>query len=164
MIVRELFSEDRSAVQDILEACAVFSPEEIRVALDILDAGLAGGLDGDYPLFAIELEGVVRGYVCIGKTPLTVGTWHLYWICVHPEAQGSGGGRALQSHVEQFIRARGGERIILETSSQPGYKRTHRFYRRAGYEQVGLIKDFYKPGDDCVIYCRELRNVGPKTC
>jgi ribosomal protein S18 acetylase RimI-like enzyme len=156
MIVRALTVNDRDAVQDILCASAVFTEEEIRVALLVLDEGLAGGLDGDYPLFAIEIDERVNGYACIGKTPLTASTWHLYWICIHPQHEGRGAGRMLQAHVEQFIRSRDGERIVLETSSQPAYERTRRFYLRAGYSEVGRINNFYKAGDDCMIFCKEL--------
>lgn len=155
MLIREIELSDRPAVHDLLRACGVFTEEEVSTALEVLDVGIAGGLDGDYPAF-VEDEGLVRGYVCVGKTPLTAGTWHLYWICVHPESQRTGVGRALQSHVEQFIRSRGGERIVLETSSQPGYERTRSFYRRAGYGEVCRIKNFYKTGDDCVMFCKEL--------
>jgi ribosomal protein S18 acetylase RimI-like enzyme len=157
MIVRELQLQDRGAVQDMLRACGVFTEEEVRVALEVVDEGLSGGLEGDYPHFAVEVDGQVHGYVCVGKTPLTIGTWHLYWMCVHPSAQGSGAGRALQVHAEAFVRARGGERIVLETSSQPSYVRTRRFYQSAGYTQVGIIRNFYKPGDDCLIFCKELK-------
>jgi ribosomal protein S18 acetylase RimI-like enzyme len=31
-----------------------------------------------------------------------------------------------------------------------------RFYRRAGYPEVARIPNFYKPGDDKVIFVKEL--------
>jgi ribosomal protein S18 acetylase RimI-like enzyme len=154
--LRELAAGDRAAVGELLAACGAFTDEEVRVALDLLDCGLAGGPEGDYPLFVAEWDGRVCGYVCVGKTPLTRGTWHEYWLGVHPAAQGRGIGRALQTHAEDFVRSRGGERLVLETSGRPAYARTRRFYRRAGYRRTGLIRDFYKPGDDCVVFCKEL--------
>ncbi len=109
-----------------------------------------------HPLFAAERNGRVAGYVCVGKTPLTRGTWHEYWICVHPAAQRRGIGRKLQSHAEKFVCARGGERLVLETSGRRAYARTRRFYRQAGYRIVGRIADFYRPGDGCVVFCKVL--------
>ncbi len=141
----------------MLEACGAFTEEEVRVALEVLDDGLRGGLEGDYPLFAAERNGnVVVGYVCVGKTPLTRGTWHEYWICVHPSAQHQGVGRKLQAHAEKFVRSRGGERLVLETSGRRAYARTRRFYRQSGYRAVGRIADFYGPGDGCVVFCKVL--------
>ena len=143
-------------VREILIACDVFTAEEVDVASQLMMEGLGSGLDGDYPLFVAEASGRVRGYVCVGKTPLTVSTWHLYWLCVHPAAQRVGIGRALQEYAENFVRSRGGERLALETSSRPEYERTRLFYRRAGYAVVGSIPDFYKRGDDCVMFCKPL--------
>lgn len=156
IVIRPLETRDRSAVRDILSACGVFTGEEVRVALELMEEGLAGGLAGPFPLFAAEVDGVLRGYVCIGRVPLTRGTWHLYWIAVHPAIQARGIGRALQAHAEDFIRSLGGERLALETSSRPDYEGTRCFYRRAGFVQVGFIADFYRQGDDCVMFCKVL--------
>ena len=154
--IRELIEADRESIREILVACAAFTEEEVRVAMEVLADGLAGGPDGDYPLFAAELDGCVRGYVCVGKTPLTRATWHEYWLCVHPAAQRNGIGHALQAYAEAFVRSRGGERLVLETSSLPNYARARRFYRQAGYRRVGRIRDFYRPGDDCVMFSKVL--------
>jgi len=154
--IREPRPGDRETIRKMLRACGAFTDEEVRVAMELFDAGLETGADGDYPLFAAELNGKVRGYVCVGKTPLTRGTWHEYWICVHPAAQRQGLGQALQAHAENFVRSRGGERLVLETSGRPAYARTRRFYRRSGYRVVGRIRDFYRPGDGCIVFCKVL--------
>ena len=156
MTIRELVPADREAVCQLLRESPAFSSEEVRVAIEVLDAGLAGGPEGDYPLFGAEADGRICGYVCIGRTPMTRSTWHLYWICVHPNAQHHGIGQALQAQIEQFIRARGGERMVLETSGRPDYEPSRRFYLQAGYRAGGRIRDYYKPGDDCVFYCKVL--------
>ena len=152
--VRPFRHTDREEVLEALRASGVFSDEELRVALEVIDTGLDTGLDGDYPLFVADVDGHARGYVCVGRTPLTRGTWHLYWICVHPASQGLGIGHRLQDEAERFVQARGGERILLETSSTPGYAAARAFYERAGYTIVGRVADFYRPGDDCVMYCK----------
>ena len=156
LIVREMRDSDRAAAHAALRACRAFTEEEIEVALEVLDEGLRGGHDGYYSLFAVEEDARVRGYICVGTTPLTMGTWHLYWICVHPSAQGRGAGRALLARAEEFVRQRGGQRLVLETSGRAGYERARRFYRAAGYKEVGRIRDYYKPGDDCVFFCTSL--------
>jgi ribosomal protein S18 acetylase RimI-like enzyme len=154
--LRPFAAHDRDAAEATLIACGAFTDEEVSVALEVIDVGVQQGIDGDYPLFVAVEEGRVRGYICVGKTPLTRGTWHLYWICVHPAAQAHGVGRALQQHAESFVRSRGGERLVLETSTTPVYERARRFYSQMGYVVVGRIADFYKPGDDCAIYCKVI--------
>ena len=152
MIARELSAGDRAAVREALVECGAFSEEEVRVAMDMVESGL----QGDYSLPAIEMDGKVRGYACIGRAPLTVASWYIYWICVHPSMQGTGVGRRLQSHIEQLVCEAGGNRLVLETSGRADYERTRRFYRCAGFTEAGRIPDFYKPGDDCVVYFKIL--------
>lgn len=152
IVTRPLEPIDRDAVQEALAACGAFSQEEIRVALELFDAGMAG----DYVHFGAERGGRVQGYVCLGKASLTAASWYLYWMCVHPVAQRLGLGRALQLRAEAFVRSQGGERIVLETSGRSDYGRARRFYERAGYSAVGRIPDFYRPGDDCLIYFKSV--------
>jgi ribosomal protein S18 acetylase RimI-like enzyme len=156
VIIRKMILADRPAVGQMLVASRAFSEEEVQAALDILDAGLAGEAEDGYWLFVAETDAGVRGYVCVSRTPLTQSTWHLYWICVDPSAQRRGVGRALQAQAEQFIRERGGERMVLETSGRSEYERSRRFYEHVGYRATGRIRDYYRPGDDCVYYCKTL--------
>jgi len=156
VVVRGLVSGDREAVFGILRTSGVFTLEEVGVALELVDHAIANGVDGDYIAFTGVRDGNVCGYVCIGRTPMTASTWHLYWLCVGADAAGAGVGRVLAAHAEAFARDRGAERFVLETSSQPSYDSARRFYEDCGYRQVGRIKDFYKPNDDCLIYCKEL--------
>jgi ribosomal protein S18 acetylase RimI-like enzyme len=161
-LVCEASPADRDKICEMLTVCDAFTQEEVGVALEILDAGLAGGLEGDYPVFVAKVDGEVRGYICIGKTPLTETTWHLYWICVHPNGQGQGVGRLLLEFAATFVGSRSGKRIALETSEKPNYARSRRFYEAAGYEVVGRIRHFYKRGDHCVMYCKELGSDSPE--
>jgi len=156
MIVREFSIADRHAVHEVIHACDVFTAEEMQAARWMVEDWRPFEVDDDYAFFVVEIDAQVQGYACISKTPLTASTWHLYWICVHPRAQGLGAGQALMSHSEAFIRLHGGKRIVLETSGQPQYERTRCFYHSGGYREVGRIRDFYKPSDDCVIFCKEL--------
>ena len=159
IVIRPLEGRDTSPVRDILCACDAFTSEEVTVALELVGEGVVTGLAGRFSLFGAELDEVLRGYICIGRVALTRSTWHLYWIAVHPSVQAHGIGRALQTHAEDFMRSLGGERFVLETSSRPVYERARGFYRASGFAQVGLIPDFYRPGDDCMIFCKVLRPV-----
>jgi ribosomal protein S18 acetylase RimI-like enzyme len=152
VIVRDLASTDREPIADLLEQSGAFSAEEIAVALEMVDAGLTG----EYTALVAAVGASVRGYICVGPTPLTRSTWHMYWLCVHPIAQRIGVGQALERRASDLIRRAGGERVVVETSGRPDYQRSRRFYERAGYRVAGRIADYYKTGDDCVFYCRVL--------
>ena len=150
--IRLLRSTDRPCVEKILAACSVFSEEEIRVALEMVDAGL----DGEYALLAIETDDQLDGYACFGPAPLTATSWYLYWICVRSQAQSVGVGRALQTAVEAAIRTQGGTCLVAETSGRADYAKTRRFYELGGFIEAGRIAGFYGPGDDCVILSKVL--------
>jgi hypothetical protein len=49
-----------------------------------------------------------------------------------------------------------GRLIIAETSSLPRYQRTRDFYVRRGYTELAKIVDYYRPGDDLVVYGKYL--------
>ena len=53
VMVRDLAAADRAAVQDALIDCGAFTEDEVRVALEMVDAGLSG----DYSLLAVEVGG-----------------------------------------------------------------------------------------------------------
>jgi ribosomal protein S18 acetylase RimI-like enzyme len=153
-IVRPSRVEDRGAIEHALRACGAFNAEEVKVALEMFDEGVSDA--SSYALFSAAIEGQLAGYVCVGRAALTESSWYLYWLCVHPAEQGHGIGRALQRHGEAFIAAQGGRRIVLETSGRPDYDRARRFYERNGFQEVGRIEDFYRPGDDCLIFTKVI--------
>lgn len=99
------------------------------------------------------------GYACFGLHPLTQGTYDLYWIVVDPIAQGRGIGHALLARVEAEVQARGGRLLLVETSSTPAYTSARRFYESSGYRCEATIHDFYAPGDNLVIFSKDLGQV-----
>jgi ribosomal protein S18 acetylase RimI-like enzyme len=157
---RPLEAGDREAVSRILESVGNFSDQEQRIALELIDAWLKVGEASDYLCWVLVDDGGARGYVCIGPTPLTDGTFDLYWIAVDPSAQGRGYGQALTQLAEDEARARGGRLLLIETASQDAYAPTIRFYERAGYQLVSTIRDFYKTGDDKLTFAKSLDRVG----
>lgn len=128
----------------------------MRVALDLVDAGLAG--DPEYVLLAADAdpEGALLGYACFGRSPFTRGSHDLYWIAVDPAAQGRGVGRALLGGVESAVRASGGTLLLIDTAGKPGYDRTRAFYLDAGYAEEARIRDYYAPGDDRITYAKRF--------
>lgn len=151
-----LESHQRGAVEEILRATAVFRPDEIEVALEVLDSYFAHP-ERDYTtLGAFTPGGDLLGYLCYGPTPCTVGTWDLYWIAVSPAAQNLGVGSQLLQEVERRLARDAARLVVIETSSLPAYQATRAFYRRRGYDEVARVKDFYSDGDDRVIFAKRI--------
>lgn len=143
--------EHRGRVREILDATAVFRPDEVSVALELFDDAA-----GDYEFIGgFEGERLV-GYACFGPTPGTDRTYDLYWIAMHPQAQGGGRGSRLLNDVERRLSDRGARLLVAETSSRSEYVPTRQFYRARGYQEAARMRDFYAAGDDRVIYTKFL--------
>jgi ribosomal protein S18 acetylase RimI-like enzyme len=80
----------------------------------------------------------------------------LYWIVVDPAAEKKGIGRYLLEYVEHEVIKQGGRMLLIETSSQESYGATIRFYERNGYQLAARIKDFYRIGDDKLVFSKVL--------
>ncbi len=154
-IIRPLEKQDRAAIVHLLRATHRFSKVEIAIAQELIDIILNNPAQKDYYAFVQEVQDEPlrpAGFLLLGPTPATAGTWHLYWIAVDPDYQGTGLAQALDRHAESFLRERGGYWLIAETSSQPGYERTRAFYRKQGYAELARIADYYKPSDDLILF------------
>jgi ribosomal protein S18 acetylase RimI-like enzyme len=155
-----MVAADRSGVFRILETAGNFTPEEVATALELIDEWLELGEHSGYLTYVLEARdentSEVLGYVCFGPTPLTESTYDMYWIAVDKPKHRGGVGKKLMKFAEEEIVRRGGGMLLIETSSQETYGGTIQFYERTGYELVGKIPEYYKPGDDKLIFAKRL--------
>jgi ribosomal protein S18 acetylase RimI-like enzyme len=157
--IRPIVPSDRPRIKEIVVSSKKFNPEEIATALELVAEFLKKGEKSGYIIIVLEdgkKHPSVQGYACYGPTPLTQGVYDLYWIVTDPAVQGRGFGRRLIEYVERDVIKRGGRMVLVETSSQETYGPTIRFYKRAGYELVACIKNFYRIGDDKLVFSKEL--------
>jgi ribosomal protein S18 acetylase RimI-like enzyme len=159
-IIRPMVAADRSGVFRILETAGNFTPEEVATALELIDEWLELGEHSGYLTYVLEARdentSEVLGYVCFGPTPLTESTYDMYWIAVDKPKHRGGVGKKLMKFAEEEIVRRGGGMLLIETSSQETYGGTIQFYERTGYDLVGKIPEYYKPGDDKLIFAKRL--------
>lgn len=153
-IRRTILPADRPAIEELLGATGFFNPEEIAVALELVDDRLANGTASHYRFLVAEEGGVAVGYACWGPIPGTVAAADLYWIAVHPRSQGQGVGRVLLEEAERWIAEEGRSRIYVETATRAQYAPTRAFYSRCGYRLEAELADFYAPGDGKAIFLK----------
>lgn len=157
--IRKFYPEDKPEIIEILKQSNVFTEEEVLVAIELMDACINNPQQQDYDIYsAVSVDGQILGYYCIGPTALTRGTFDLYWIAVKPGIHRKGIGGLLIRHCEELVKSLGGRLIVAETSSQPHYETTRRFYLHQNYQEVAKIKDYYKVGDDLVIYGKYVQH------
>lgn len=127
------------------------------VAEEVIDGCLKDPVNSGYYTLVAEDGSGILGYISYGPTPLTEGTWDLYWEAVAQEIRGQGIGSALMQAAEEEIRKAEGRLALIETSSTPAYEKTRRFHLGLGYEIIARIPDFYSPEDDKIILQKRLR-------
>ena len=157
MEIRPIASPDRPQLAELLSRIETFSPDEAACALELIDLALTPG-NRDYQVLVAsrENEHKVVGYVCYGPTPMTDGTFDLYWIASDPVVRGQGVGAALVSAMEGDLRRRKGRLIRIETSAMEAYGPTRGFYAAMQYREESRFRDFYKVGEDLIILAKRL--------
>lgn len=159
MQIRPMTSKDKKAVMNILQYTPEFTPAEVVLADEVIDDYLFNPTESGYFILVAEIESKIGGYVCYGPTPITEGTWDIYWIAVDHTIQGKGIGKQLMEAAEQRIKEANGRLILVETSSKPGYEKTNAFYLRLNYKEACRIIDFYMIGDDQITYEKRFKPV-----
>lgn len=155
--IRPMVIDDKAAITKILQTTSEFTPTEVQVALELVGLYLRHGISSGYHILVALTDSLASGYICFGPTPMTEGTWDIYWMAVDPQKQRQGIGRRLLYSAEEDITRAGGRLILIETSSKPDYERTRNFYLSCGYGIIARIADFYTPGDDKVVFQKRLK-------
>jgi ribosomal protein S18 acetylase RimI-like enzyme len=154
--IRPMLKSDKPALMALLQATPEFKPAEVVVAEEVINSYLADPAGSGYNTLVAEDDQAIKGYICYGPTPLTDGTWDVYWLAVAAGEQGKGVGGALITYTEDKIKEAKGRLIVIETSSQANYVKSRRFYSNRGYEATARLPDFYAPGDDKIILQKRL--------
>jgi ribosomal protein S18 acetylase RimI-like enzyme len=160
---RGLEPRDRASLAALIQSLSAFSDDERAVALELVDHGLAHPSSDDYRFIlsfsAGEGDGAEElvGYLCYGRTPMTVSTYDLYWIGTSPANARSGVARDLCASMDGEIAREGGGLVRVETGSREGHGSAVHFYDAVGFARTATIADFYAPGNDLIIFTRRVR-------
>jgi len=146
---------DVQGVMEVVTNAGVFSDVEIAVAGDLVADAIAGE-DEYFFVFYKTPDRKVAGYSCYGPVCLTKTAYDLYWIAVDPAYRGTGLAEKILKLSHERIKQSGGDQVYAETSSLPQYEPARKFYIKQGYSEMIRLKNFYKPGDDKVLYRKDL--------
>lgn len=152
--LRPVGPAQRARLERLTATAGVFRPDEVAIAVELLDEALAGV--EDYRFLGSYAGDELVGYACWGPTPGTSGTYDLYWIVVDTAWRGQGVGSALLAAVEDRLAAAGARLIVVETSSRADYGPTRAFYERRGFAPAATLPHYYAVDDDLVIYLKQL--------
>ncbi len=97
---------------------------------------------------------VAIGY-CIPEK-LAEGTYNLLALGVLKSYQGKGVAQEMMLYLEKLLKEKEGRILIVETSSDDAQIAARKFYEKIGYSQEAVIRDFWKEGEDKIVYCKKL--------
>jgi ribosomal protein S18 acetylase RimI-like enzyme len=155
MDIRALEGKDREQLASLIQRIETFSQEEMTVAVELVDLALQPN-NPDYKILVADRDGKLVGYVCYGPTPMTEGTYDLYWIASDPTVRGQGVGASLIAGMEGDLRRLKARLIRVETSATEAYGPTRGFYASMKYMEEARIRDFYKVGDDLIMLTKRI--------
>ena len=157
MKIRPLLEKDSAKLLSMLIKTWAFTSAEVDVAIELIDIVLNDESQKDYQIHCmVDDQDQAIGYICYGLSPMTSGTFDLYWIAVDPDFQEKGIGSKLLSFLEEVVKAEGGRMILADTSTIPQYEKTQRFYLKNGFQEVARIQDYYPPGNDRITFCKKI--------
>ena len=154
-MIRSANSDDKTDLMALAEAIGLFEANELDEMSGMLSEYFDGNLGSDHFWIADDDSGI-QGAAYYAPEVLAGGTWNLYFIGVQPNCQGKGRGTLLLRYVEQHLKERGERLLLVETSGLDSFEQTRTFYRKNGYEQEARIRDYYKAGEDKIIFRKAL--------
>lgn len=141
---------------------------DLKIVIDttgLFPADLLDGMVEDYfsnpdtqDIWLTKLEhGTPIAVAYCAPERLTEGTYNLYLIAVHKDFQGKGLGKKMMGHIENLLRSQGNRILLVETSGLPEFEMTREFYDQYGYTREAVIRDFYREGDDKIVFWKRLQ-------
>ena len=150
--------DDASAVLALAVSSGLFPPDGTEELAAVLGGCLRGEHGPDHS-WVTDDDGGPVGVAYYAPERMAEGAWNLLMLAIRPDRQRQGRGAALVRHVEGALAARGARLLLVETSGQESFGRTRAFYRSLGYEEEARIRDYYKAGEDKVIFRKQLSAV-----
>ena len=138
--------------------------KEVLETIDLFPSGMLDDMISDYLnnpqsqdiwFTAIDNTKPISIGYCAPEQ-LTEGTYNLCAIGVRSDIQSRGTGGKMMAFIEDHLATQGQRLLIVETSGSDDFQATRRFYEKLGYTREATIRDFWKEGDDKVIYWKKL--------
>ena len=159
-MIRAANGEDLEASIELLVALELFPVGEIEQLRRDLASFFAENNGREFWLVDDDPQLGLSGIAYCAPEKMTDGTWNLYLIGVHKDRRGKGRGTMLLREVERMAESRGGRVLLVETSGTEGFEKSRAFYGKTGFREEARIHDFYKDGDDKIIFWKALTRLG----
>jgi ribosomal protein S18 acetylase RimI-like enzyme len=152
MIIRKVNKEDLKGLKEVLDSSELFPSEYLD---DMIVDYLSNPETEEIWFTGIENDTILALGYCVPEK-FTDATYNLLAIAVRKEIQGKGIGQLMMNFIEKLLKENGKRVLIVDTSSDEHYDLTRNFYLKLNYMQMAVIKDFWKEGEDKVVFWKKL--------
>lgn len=152
-----LRENDPEVIAQIASSTGFFDDKDVKLNADIA-RHLLRNKDCEHRFLFAEYNGKTVAYACFEELPdAKAGTYELYWLSTLNEYRGLGIGRQLVDYLITHLKSLGAERLYVKTDSTAQYEPTRRFYEKCGFRLGAVLLEYYDTGDDCCIYCLNMK-------
>ena len=150
--IRKVIKSDVEGLKSVLDSIDLFPAQMLD---DMMSDYFDNPETEDVWFTAIQKGKPIAVGYCAPET-LTDGTFNLYAIGVQSDLQSKGIGTEMMVFLENHLKNLGHRILIVETSSLPEFQLTRDFYLKRGYTLEATLRDFWKEGDDKIIFWKKL--------
>ena len=150
--IRKLTPHDLSYIKEVIDSTNLF-PSDL---LDNLTNDFFTNSNTTDLWFTKEVDNIPIAVIYCAPEKMTEGTFNLYLIAISKNFQGKGFGAEMMTYVEDLLREKGNRILIVETSALPEFDMTRKFYDKLNYKREAVIRDFYKEGEDKIVFWKKL--------
>jgi GNAT superfamily N-acetyltransferase len=145
-------------LESTVEMIALYNAEHSLSARRTFERFLSGKLAERTEYFVAELKGNIVG--CMGFEPEhdeeAQGVYWATYLFVHPAYYRRGIGSYLANAIEERIKSLGARKIYLDVGNARDQPEAIRFHMKHGYVKEGELKDFFRVGEDKLIFGKTL--------
>lgn len=150
--IRPVTKSDIDGLKQVVDSSGLFPSE-------YLDEMIADYFDNprtqDIWFAYIENNNPVAIGYCVPEK-FTDSTYNLLAIGVSKDTQRLGIASQMMNYIEQRLKQNDGRILIVETSSDDAQTGARNLYKKIGYMQAAVIKDFWKDGEDKIVFWKKL--------
>lgn len=154
--IRAATQKDTEALMSLCKAIGLFQPNELEELSAMLSSYFAGNLQGEHKWLVDDENGQLVSVAYYAEESFAYRVFNLLLIGVHPDYQREGRGSQLLRYVEEELTAKDIRILIVETSGLKSFAGTRAFYLKNEYDEEARIREFYKPGEDKIVFRKAL--------
>jgi ribosomal protein S18 acetylase RimI-like enzyme len=150
--IRAVTQDDIKGLKEVIDSSELFPSEY----LDEMISDYLNNADTRDIWFAYfdDKAPTAIGYCAPEK--LTDGTYNLLAIGVSQDSQRNGVATEMMKYIEHLLKLKDGRILIVETSSDDAQIAARKFYQKIGYTQMAVIQDFWRDGEDKIVFWKKL--------